>query len=242
MRIGIIGNGKLTFALSKLFLRNGLNNFNISDIDKTRSQNISNSENIEDSDILFLCVKPKDVENVLPLFTNFDNKIIVSMAAGISIADLEKYSNSCVRMMTNLPIQYGKGVITYYSKCEIHPYIKTICKGPKLLKCKDEKLLDVSTIYNGSMPAFISYFAQEYIQFAISRGFTPYEAKQSYISTLEGTVEMMKHYPLDEIISRVSSPKGVTQKGLDFLDNSEIRDILRESMEVSYNHLAKLKQ
>lgn len=242
MKVGIIGNGELAQALSKLFLRNGLNNFNISDIDKRKSQNISNSENIEDSDILFLCVKPNDIKNVLPLFTNFENKTIVSMAAGIPISQFEKYSSSPIRMMPNLPIQYKKGVITYFTKTEIPSFIKNICQGPKLIKCREEKLLDVSTISNGSMPAFISYFAKEYIQFAISRGFSPSEAQQAYISTLEGTIEMMKHIPLDKIISQVASPKGITECNLKFLDNSEIRDIIRESLEISMQHMVKLKQ
>lgn len=240
-RVGIIGNGNLSYALSSLFLRNGLTNFNISDVDKTRSQDITNSENIEDSDILFLCVKPKDMGDVLPLFTNFENKTIVSCAAGIKLAELEKYSDSCIRIMSNLSIQYGKGTISYFSKTSIPEQIKTLCRGPKLLKCEEERMLDIFTVTNGSTPAFISYFAKEYVHFAVSRGLTMSEAMSAYISTLEGTAELLKHFSPDDIISKVSSPNGVTAKAITHLNNSEVRENIRESLEVSLNHLTKLK-
>ena len=224
-----------------MFLRNGLNNFNISDIDKTRSQDITNSENIEDSDILFLCVKPKDMKDVLPLFTNFENKTIVSCASGIKLSELEKYSDSCVRIMPNLPIQYGKGAISYFTKTVLPEQIRVLCRGPKLLRCGEEKMLDISTITNGSAPAFISYFAKEYVQFATSRGLTMSEAMTAYISTLEGTAELLKHFSPDDIISKVSSPNGVTSKAITHLNNSDVRENIRESLEVSLNHLTKLK-
>jgi pyrroline-5-carboxylate reductase len=242
MRVGIIGNGNLAGALSKLFLRNGFTNFNITDVDKSKSHDMTNSENIESSDILFLCVKPKDMSDVLPLFVNFENKTIVSMAAGVKLFELEKYSNTCIRMMPNLPIQFGKGIISYYSKNELPSLIKQLCQGPKLLKCREEILIDVSTICHGSMPAFISYFAKEYVEYGVSRGLSPYESYIGFTSTLEGTLEMIKYFPMDHIISQVSSPKGVTRLSLDYLDRSDIKEIIQKSLDISFEHIAKLKQ
>lgn len=246
MKVGIIGNGNLGAALARLLNLNGFYNFNISDVDKHRA-NMGNKENIENSDVLFLCVKPSDMANVLPEFRNTRNKVVVSAAAGISIADIEKHTwkdNKVARIMPNLTIQYGKGTIPYYVKDgeELPIPVRQLCSGPKLLKCQSEELLNLSTICNGSMPAFLAYYAREYVKFATDKGFSNSEAVSMLVSAMDGTSSMLKEHSFDQIVFMVSSQKGVTQHGLKHLDGTFVPQRIRESLQISYDHLSVLKQ
>ena len=245
MRIGIIGNGNLGMAISSMLRRNGFYNFNISDVDKYKA-NMTNKENNENSDILFLCVKPIDVPSVLSTLHNSQNskKILISPAAGVNIADIERYTNTyTVRIMPNLTIQYGKGIIPYYLKNgeELPNSVKQLFSGMKLLKCRNEDLLNLSTICNGSMPAYLAYFSREYVKFAVENGFSNSEAIAMQISALEGTLQMMQEHTFDQIASMVSSQKGVTQKGLRHLDELQVPTSLQSSLRISHDHLCTLK-
>ena len=241
MKVGIIGNGNLGAALARLFNANGFYNFNISDVDKHRAH-MRNKENIQNSDVLFLCVKPSDMVNVLPDFRNTRNKVVVSSAAGISIADIEKYTwqdNKVVRIMPNLTIQYGKGTIPYYVKDgeELPTPVRQLCSGPKLLKCQSEELLNLSTICNGSMPAFLAYYAREYVKFATDKGFSNSEAVSMLVSAMDGTSSMLKEHSFDQITHMVSSKNGVTQKALRHLDHLQVPSHIRSSLQLSHQHL-----
>ena len=240
--IGILGNGQLGLALSKLFVRNGFVNTRISD-KILEKRNCTNEENIANSDILFLCVKPNDINEILKY--DFTNKTIVSAMAGIPISMFkDTNSTQIIRIMPNLPIAHGKGVIMYYSEILANiniSFIRELCKGPLLLPCRDESLLDTSTICVGSLPAFSAYIAKQYIDFSISKGFSPSEAYRMYFATVEGTLEMMKTSSLEHIIQSVSSPKGTTQLAISYLERANIKEIIHESLEISYRHIKKLK-
>ena len=140
MRIGIIGHGNMGRALTKLFNRNGFVNFTISDVD-TKKTHFSNARNIAASDILFLCVKSEDIPNVLSDFSISQQKIVISMAS----TPISKFPShlKVIRMVPNLSIQYGVGIIPYYSQyVEVPSEIRKHCKGLELIKCAEEKLLD----------------------------------------------------------------------------------------------------
>ena len=82
-----------------------------------------NKELAESSDIIIIGVKPGVVGSVLKEIAPATGKIIVSMAAGVSIAKLEAALNEAVpgsgrdakliRIMPNTPCTVGMGVIQY---------------------------------------------------------------------------------------------------------------------------------
>ena len=267
MNVGIIGCGNLGSAVARLISKNLSfgDHLTISDPNSSSKQlkelqnfkKVSNRESISSSDILFLCTKPTDIVKVLDDINSShieknisppSDQLIVSCAAGISL----NYLQACldlnypiIRMMTNLPIAHHQGAITYITgpflpKETISSKFIEIMKGPMLLRVGNEKLLDVSTVLTGCMPAYTAFLSEEMIEFGISQGFTYEQSRDLYRATVTGTMEMLKHSTSEEIIDAVSSPNGVTAQGISFLETSGIRAILSSTMYKSYSAISSL--
>jgi pyrroline-5-carboxylate reductase len=247
MKVGIIGSqGNLGSSVTNLLLKNGFGNrLFLSDI---KGYN-NNSHVINKSNVLFLCVKPKDIGNVLSKIKK-NNQIIISCIAGVNLNDIEmslntSRNNVIFRCMMNLPIGLGEGTITYIGNQNVrmnhYQILNKLLQGPKMVLVENESLIDVSTILTGSMPAFISYLSQEIIRFGVNHGFGEMESKELYCETVKGTMNMLLEKSTQQIIREVSSPNGVTEKGIVKLRDSQIKDILHETLLSSLNQIKRLK-
>lgn len=242
MKIGIIGaGGRLGSALTNLVLKNNhtpLLSFSHSTNEKNKNFLKTTKHIIPESDILFLCVKPKDVENVLDEINKYPlgHFLVVSCAASIPFNFIEsKLNKKCkvVRIMPNLPIVNGKGVITYFPSRKInkseHNVLMEILKGPKIFEVREEEKLNISTVLTGSMPAFIAYVVKAHLN-CFTTHFNEVEALELYIATMEGTLDMLRTQSSDEIIKNVSSPGGITEKGIKILEDSKVNSIIEDSI------------
>lgn len=237
MRIGVIGAaGNMGKAVTSLLKKNNFFPL-LSDV----KENYCNTETlIENSNVIFICVKPIEMKSVLNQFSNEDsNKLIISCVAGVSMKNIEnEIFSPIVRCMMNLPVATGEGTITYIKNSKVTPVhnytLSKILKGPKFFPVEKEKLIDVSTVLSGCLPGFAAYLSNEYINFGIRNGFTYEESLELYTSTIEGTMNMLRSSSSSDIIAKVSSPNGITVKGIEVLDNYKIRHILRTSLETAY--------
>src|SRR3989338_5208763 len=100
--ISFIGTGKMATALigciydkniSKKIIASDKQNENLVKIKKQFSQiktTNDNKEAVKNSDIVFLCVKPQDIDDVLDeIKDTVKNQLVVSIAAGIKLKHLE---------------------------------------------------------------------------------------------------------------------------------------------------------
>jgi pyrroline-5-carboxylate reductase len=254
MKIGIVGaGGSLGSSLTKLVLMNNhkpLLSFSNVTNEKNKIFTKTTKYIVPESDILFLCVKPKDIEDVLKEINSYPrgNFMIVSCVACVPLKFIEsKLNKNCkvARIMPNLPIENGKGVITYFPSLEIklkeHNLLMDILKGPKLFEVFEEDELELSTALTGSMPAFIAEIVKSHLH-CFQPNFSEEKAKELYIATMEGTMEMLKTQSPEEIIKNVSSPGGITEKGIKKLRELNIDSIIHESVVTSVQTLIKLKE
>lgn len=146
MRIGILGGGNLGRAVSNLLTSNL----------KSGSVLISNSQNtnislIEISDILFLCVKPNIVQDLLKNINETGReKMLVSCASGISIKYMEnglKSNHQIIRCIPNPPIAFKKGSMIYIKNQRVdHRFTNNfleLMQGPQIKMVENENLIDV---------------------------------------------------------------------------------------------------
>jgi pyrroline-5-carboxylate reductase len=122
-----------------------------------------------------------------------------------------------------------------------HEFLRSVLRGPKLIEVKEEDLLDLSTVLTGSMPAFISQIVKIHLD-CFKPIFNEKDAKELYLLTLEGTLEMLKNYSPEEIIKNVSSPGGVTEKGIKNLEQKNIGKIIQNSIWESTKSLMEIKE
>ena len=126
-KVGIIGAGNMGEAIIKGL--QGSKGFSVCvyEKNKTRSKKISKKyrakENTLDQltkqcKIIIICVKPQDIDSlILNIKQHINNRqLLVSIAAGITTAHIEKKHGkkvSVVRVMPNLPGLVGKGISAY---------------------------------------------------------------------------------------------------------------------------------
>ena len=253
LKIGFIGAGKMAEALIKAVINSRItDNKNIyaSDKNKERLDCIKketkihifndNKKIIDNSDIVFLAVKPQNMDEVLDEIKNIvTNQLIVSIAAGITLKKLElKLKNKrIVRVMPNTPCLVGEMAAGFSlgkncndKDAKIIEEILSSAGKAFLLK---EELLDAVTGLSGSGPAFIAYLLEGMIEGGVKSGLNKDIATELALQTAKGTAKLLQETGMtaQELIKTVSSPGGTTIAGREILEKSDVKEILIKTIE-----------
>lgn len=255
-RIGFFGAGNMAQAMIKGIVEAGIvpanhiycSNRSVGKLIKLKDQfgiNVceTNEDLVENSDIVFLAMKPQDlIAAIDPMASIFNEKqIVVSLAAGVRMATLEKHLPQCrlVRAMPNTPTIIGKGVIGYLMNEEDDDGLSDIVESlfsplGYVLEVDEEDHFEALTVSCASGTGFVfemMLYWQDWIQ---EHGFTPEEARRMTIETFVGAsllASQTKDVPIEDLQNRVSSKKGVTVAGLESMRELEIERALRISFE-----------
>lgn len=251
MKIGIIGAGRLGSAfiagLSKYY---ELNVFDPNSEKLVRLKAVkvmpSNEALVLNSDIILVAVKPKDIMELIgPIAPLLGTRLLVSVAAGVSIKKLEMLGvKNIIRLMPNIGIAVEEGMLAYSiapgsSQFE-NMFVKTFEKLGRCLNVKEE-YLDAITVCSGSGPAFVAAFADAMVKEAIAQGLDESVAKIAVAQTLVGTGKLMLGgKSAHEIIHQVASPGGVTEEGLRILESHGVKDKIAEAMRFAIKKTSQL--
>ena len=182
---------------------------------------------IEKSDVILLSVKADKVIETLKRIKK--PRSVFSVAAGISLAILCENlptSSKVTRLMPNLPLTVGEGVIGYIGDRETYPDVISIFSGIGLLKeVLSEESLNAITGLSGSGPAFVFSFIQALAEGGVKSGLSYSDALRISIKTVKGSAillekELEKNPDLHPytLRNKVTSPGGTTIFGLDALE------------------------
>ncbi len=189
----------------------------------------SSEDMIEKSDILILCVKPDKIESVLRSIKS--PKKIISIAAGITLSTIKMNSHSdskVIRIMPNLPLVAGEGVIACYGDTELIEDTKSIFQNTGLVvELSNENEIDIITALSGSGPAYVFTFLQAFAEGGLKCGLSYTQSLQIAIQTVKGSViyienELKKNtntHPY-QLRNKVASPSGTTIYGLESLEKN----------------------
>jgi len=251
-KIGFIGAGNMAFALVKAIKSAGLASSIIaSDISDERLDFIKeqtrikttkdNKEVLDNSDIIFLCVKPQVIDQVLDeIQGRVKNKLIISIAAGVKLKKLESKLNAkSVRVMPNTPCLVGEMAAGFavgkkVKEDDIALVEELLNSAGKAFLLK-EKMLDAVTGLSGSGPAFIAYLLEGLIEGGVKQGLSRDVASELALQTALGTAKLLLESGMstNELINMVSSPGGTTVAGRKVLENSNIKEILKKTVEAA---------
>lgn len=251
--IGFIGAGNMASAIidgilsRNLYPASNVGVYDISEsaVNKQILKGLKAYQSIEElaneSDIIFLSVKPQNFDVVLTeLASAFSlDKLIVSIAAGISTAKIKTYFSGnakVIRTMPNTPLMRGFGA-TALSKvapvtdaefdevCKIFSAVGTVAVIP------EEKMNEVVSV-NGSSPAYVYLFAKAMIDSAVKQGIDKKTASELVIQSVLGSAYMLRDSGLtpDELIKMVSSPGGTTLEALKVFDESNLHETVDNAM------------
>lgn len=258
MKIAIIGCGVIGSALARHFADE--NQVLLADHSYPKSLALaqelggvaveSANEAIKKAEMVVLAIKPKDlaafVQDSAQAFKH--GPIIVSVLAGTSVAMLKQSFPSCVivRIMPNLPMICGEGVIGFVQTPQMNPerkkVIEEVFEGLGLLHWITENQLEMLSAIAGSGPAFNLVVLQAMIDSAIKLGFTPEQAKEYVLKTTEGSIALLKSTgkSTEELINQVAPLGGTTRAGLKVLADKEVSQILQETYQATFNRAKEL--
>ncbi len=240
VKIGCIGFGAMGSSLVSGFIHTGVNPGDILVYDlakKAREKALANGLVVIDSldelvlcDLILLAVKPQNLDTVANKWI-FKDKMIISILAGITIEQLTQVlgNQKIVRIMPNLPVQIGKGVLALHFSEAIVPDEKDMLRN-LLSECGslfelEEKYFNAVTALSGSGPAFILLFLEALAMGGVLEGLEAKTALEMATKTMLGTAEYLltqKQHPAC-LRDLVTSPAGTTAAGLLVLEENGVR-------------------
>ena len=251
MKIGFIGAGNMGSSIIKGLIRSeSLSEveINIFDVDVKKSEELSKEYDVNSlqneievsdiSDILILSVKPNIYNSILEKIKDRigESKIIVTIAAGINIENIEKIvgkDKKIVRLMPNTPAQVLEGMtavvfnknINEEEKRMIFKILDSFGKSIEI----EEKLMHVFT---GSLPAYVYMFMEALADGGVLEGMPRDKTYEIIAQTVKGSAEMLlktgKHPGV--LKDEVTSPSGTTIEAIRTLENGNFRGVVMEAV------------
>ncbi len=253
---GNIGNALIGGILSSFRLSQDICIFHNQDHIKKKLEKcefIKSGDKCKDFfDIIFLCIKPKDIESAIndnkKIF--LDKQIIVSVVAGVSIASIKKYIDkdiSVIRAMPNLCAIFGEsitGICTEnFIDIEKKEYVKNIFKSIGHVREINENEMHLFTAIFGSGPAYIMYFIESLMNSENFDSITKEDKQQLLLYLLNSTSKiLLNSEDIKELRSRVSSKGGTTEEALKVFEEKNFLEIIRLAIDAAKKKSFKLSQ
>ncbi len=182
---------------------------------------------LQEAELVILAMKPKDAINACQDIKKHLSKdaMIISVIAGVSMQTISSLlgDRPIVRVMPNTSAAVGLSASAvcwnkYVSK-EKQLFITDLLQSIGSVKPVIEEDMHVVTALSGSGPAYLYYFAEQFEAAAIQHHLPPQVARDLFIQTMEGAVEMLKNGEAEpvELRRRVTSPGGTTEAGIEQL-------------------------
>jgi pyrroline-5-carboxylate reductase len=246
MNLGVIGCGKMASALLGGVLKAGVcepEQVRVSDCHQASAEQLaaetgcrlcrSNEEVARQSEVLLLCVKPQDALSVLeelrPLLTG---KLVVSIAAGVSLTSLQEAVGAgvrVVRVMPNTPALVHRAATAYAlggtATAEDAALVDRLFGAVGVVCGVKEALLDGVTGLSGSGPAYGFLFIEALADGGVLMGLPREMALRLAAQTLSGAAEMILQTGEHPAVlrDRVASPGGTTIAGVEALELGGVR-------------------
>ena len=250
MNIGIIGIGNMGGAIARGIAASEKASGNVlilkgRDPEKTRKQAeelgaetaLTDEELVRRSDIFFIGVEPKTYGEVLAGIREAyaPDKICVSMAAGISLSDLEEAIGKdakIIRIMPNTPAKIGKGMTSISrNACCRDEDVEAV---KKLLECfgrageVTEDQIGSVIAASGSSPAYTFLYIKALAQSAVNNGMDPESARLFAAQAVLGAAELVlrSEDDFDVLVDQVATEGGATIESIKLLKGENFEDLV----------------
>lgn len=202
------------------------------------------------ADIVLIGVKPAMVPDLLREIAPSlrAGAIVVSVAAGVTIATFEQILGADVavlRSMPNTPSLVGKGVTglaagTSADAASVAVVRRLFETVGTVVEVPESQIDPLSTI-SGSGPAYFFLVVEEFTKAAIGKGFSEADARLMAEQTFIGAAALLEasgEAPA-ELRRRVTSPKGTTERAVAVLHDAQLDRVFAEATDAA---LARAKE
>jgi pyrroline-5-carboxylate reductase len=199
-----------------------------------------NRKSAADADIVFIIVKPSDVEKVLKeISKEIKNKLLISVAATVPLAFLRKNApeSRIVRIMPNLGALVQAAYTAYCCEANVtaedKEKVKTLLNMMGICDEMDEKYMDAITAVSGSGPGYMSIIIEALTYAGLKVGLPRNIALKAAAQTVLGTGKLVIDLNEDpaKIKDMTTTPGGTTIEAIYQIEQSQIRPAMIRAIE-----------
>jgi len=212
---------------------------------------------VTDSDIILLAVKPTQIKSVCTQIKGFSKfAFVISIAAGVNTSKIIKYldypTDRIARTMPNLCAKKGMAITGIFYDGRNNS-IKKTAHGSMISKIftsigqvlwvEHESDLDSITAISGSGPAYIYYIMNAMIDAAVEIGLKRSDAQRLVAQTIIGAGETGKNIDnLGSEIIKVSSKGGTTEKAISIFKQKKLDTIIKQAVKAAHKRSKELSK
>ena len=257
MKIAFLGTGNMGGALARAASKQEGNELLLVNRHSEKAERLRNEIGgtvltheaaVSEADMIFLGVKPVMLSELCGMIRrNLADRtaegqtgpfVLVSMVAGVSIADLQGQLGAqypVIRIMPNTPVSVGEGMILYTCSEEVsedrkEAFLTAMRAAGRFLPI-EERLMDAGMAVSGCGPAYVDLFVEALADAGVAGGLARKDALMLAAQTILGSAKLIlesgKHPGV--LKDEVCSPGGTTIRGVRKLEEKGFRSAVIEA-------------
>jgi len=251
-KISFVGGGNMAAAIIGGLVASGLspNDIEVLDVNPDARARLAASFGVAThtelaamrlSGTVVLAVKPQQLPEIATrLAPHLKQQLVLSIAAGVRVADLSRWLGGYPRLaraMPNTPALVRAGISGLYAPEEVDAGGRSAAEGVLravggVVWVCDEAQLDAVTAVSGSGPAYVFFCIEALEAAAVGAGLTPPVARQLALQTFFGAGKLALESGEEpaELRARVTSKGGTTERGVAALDAAGVRAAMAQAV------------
>src|SRR5882757_1725120 len=253
MQVGLIGSGNMARALARGWgqpvpCADPLAERARALADEVGGEALAdNAEVARRADLVVLCHKPAQLKAVADEVAPHAKAVASILAATPLQALRDAYAGKPVyRFIPSLPVEVREGAVVQGTDAQdavdrAHPdrnakvdeEVRELFAELGTLVVLDDALVDVAMGLMSCAPAYVALVAEAQIDAGVRRGIPAAQGAELVVQTLSGTAELLRRRDYDTVAVRreVSSPGGLTARGVDALERGGLRAAFSDALD-----------
>jgi pyrroline-5-carboxylate reductase len=199
----------------------------------------SNGDVAERSDVLVLCHKPKQLQDVARDVGGRARVVVSILAATTTEQIAAVYPGAAVyRFIPNIPTEVKRGVLAYVpgplsDQGPEDEILELMGRTGTVILLDDEPLIEPAMALMACGPGFMALVAEKFAEAGAAHGLDPDDAMRMVVETMGGTADYLARHDYDgpALRTRVATPGGTTEKGLIALEEHGLGDVTRAAVD-----------
>jgi pyrroline-5-carboxylate reductase len=198
----------------------------------------------DNADLVILAVKPNVLDEVAPDLVQAGTPVL-SILAGTDLKVLHEAlpGIDLIRVMPNLGAQLRQAVL-----CVAFPEGTDDARRRRMTELLglvgevielDESLIDAATAIMGCSPGYLALMAEVLVEAGVKEGLTEDQTRRMVSKAMSATGGLLELHEPGALKRAVASPGGMTEAGLNALEERRIREILLEAVDASLEKVRK---
>src|SRR5665811_542379 len=190
------------------------------------------------ADLLVLCHKPAQLRAVAAEVAPHAKAVASILAATPLDALRDAYPGKPVyRFIPSLPVEVREGAVVQAAAppqdAGLDAEVGELFASLGTLVVLDDSLVDVAMGLMSCAPAYVALVAEAQVDAGVRRGIPAAQGAELVVQTLAGTAELLRRRDYDMVAVRreVTSPGGLTARGLDALERAGLRAAFSDALD-----------